>query len=404
MATVKVVLRKKENKDGTFPLALRITKERKTSFIHLGYNLNEKDWDGVAQRVKRSHPNATRLNNFISSKIADASNKSLEAEASNERATANSIRKSIKPKSSAMFFAQGNLYLEYLQGMGSYTAHETEKSRLRIFKEFLGDKDIAFPDITTTLLEKFYLHLKSKRNLSERTAMNYLRLIRVVFNRAIDAELVDRKYYPFSEGKVSIKLTRSSKVGSSKADVEKLKTAVLANPTHDHARNLWLLSFYFSGMRISDVLRLRWSNFYDGRLNYKMGKNQKPISLKVHANAQEILNKYEGQKTHPDDLVFPDLREISDFRDAFEVKRRISFVVTNLDKIMRNHVLKIAGIEGKMSMHIARHTFSTLGVKKGVPTPIMQELLGHSHLSTTEGYLGSFKDMTTDEMMDEIFD
>lgn len=404
MATVKVVLRKKENKDGTFPLALRITKERKTSFIHLGYNLDQKDWDSLTQRVRKSHPNSTRLNNFISSKIAEASNKSLEAEASDERATANSIRKSIKPKSSALFFAQGDIYLEFLKGLGSYTAHETEKSRLGIFKEFLGNKDIAFPDITMNLLERFYLHLKSKRKLSDRTAMNYLRLVRVIYNRAMDDGLVDRKYYPFGKGKISIKLTRSTKVGSSKTDVEKLKNAVLTNPTHDHARNLWLLSFYFSGMRISDVLRLRWSNFYDGRLNYKMGKNQKPISLKVHANAQEILGKYEDQKTRLDDLVFPDLKELDDLSDAFEVKRRISFVVTNLDKIMRNHVLKIAGIDGKMSMHIARHTFSTLGVKKGVPAPIMQNLLGHSHLSTTEGYLGSFKDMTTDEIMDDIFD
>lgn len=401
MATVKVVLRKKENKDGTFPLALRITKERKTSFIHLGYNLNEKDWDSVAQRVKRSHPNATRLNNFISIKIADASNKSLEAEASNDRATANSIRKSIKPKSDAMFFAQGNIYLEYLQGIGSYTAHETEKSRLRIFKEFLGDRDIAFPDITTSLLEKFYLHLKSERKLAERTAMNYLILIRTIYNRAINDGIADRKCYPFGEGKTPIKIPESTKVGGHKTDVEKLETIVLESSSHDHARNLWLFSFYFAGMRISDVLRLRWSDFYGDRLHYTMGKNGKTGSLKIPEKAHAILRKYECHKTHPDDLVFPDLKVLPTLNDPFEVKRRISFIVTNLDKIMRTQVRKIAKIDTKMSMHISRHTFATLAGDK-IPIQMLQKLYRHSDIKTTIGYQANFINKDTDDALDAV--
>ena len=79
-AAVKVVLRKKLNKGGTYPLALRITKDRKTSFIHLGQNLKEKDWDADLQRVRKSHPSSTRLNNFIIAKPADANNKALELE------------------------------------------------------------------------------------------------------------------------------------------------------------------------------------------------------------------------------------------------------------------------------------------------------------------------------------
>lgn len=80
MATIKVVLRAKNNKDGTRPLALRITKDRKTSFIHLGYSLFEKDWDATAQLVKKSHANSVHFNNFIATKVAEARDKSLEVE------------------------------------------------------------------------------------------------------------------------------------------------------------------------------------------------------------------------------------------------------------------------------------------------------------------------------------
>ncbi len=65
MATIKIVLRKKKNKDGTLPLALRITKDRRSTFIHLGYSVQEKDWDKVPQRVRRTHPNSARLNFLV---------------------------------------------------------------------------------------------------------------------------------------------------------------------------------------------------------------------------------------------------------------------------------------------------------------------------------------------------
>jgi integrase len=401
MATINVVLRKRENKDGTRPLTIRITKDRKSSTIHTGYSLNSEDWDETKQRVKKSHVNSARLNNLIASKVAEAREKSLEIEANNDRATASVISQSIKPKSSALFFAQSQVYLDFLKGRGSYTSHETEKSRLRIFKEFLNEKDISFSEITTSLLEKFYLHLRSKRNLAERTAMNYLILIRTIYNRAINDGLADRKYYPFGDGKTPIKLPDSTKIGSERSDVEKLEKVILENPSHDHARNLWLFSFYFAGMRISDVLRLRWSDFQGDRLHYTMGKNQKPGSFKIPEKAQAILGKYKSQKTGPDDLVFPDLKTLQNLDDPFEVKRRISFVVTNLDKIMRTQIRKIAGIDAKMSMHISRHTFATLAGDK-VPVQILQKMYRHSDIKTTIGYQANFINQDTDDALDAV--
>lgn len=401
MATIKVVLRAKYNKDGTRPLALRITKDRKPVFIHLGYSLDADDWDEDKQRVKKSHPNSVRLNNLIAAKLAEASDKSLDAETSKEHATASSIKHSIKPKSGALFFAQGQAYLDVLKGTGSYTSYVTESSRLEIFKAYLNVKDISFPDLTPSLLERFKVHLKSERNVSERTAMNYLLLIRTIYNRAIKDGVAERKYYPFGDGKISIKFPESTKVGSDKTDVQKLEDAVLDSPAHDHARNLWLFSFYFAGMRISDVLRLRWSDFYAGRLQYTMGKNNKPGSLKVPEKALAILAKYEGQKESQDDLVFPDLKTLPNLDDPFEVKRRISFVVTNLDKIMRNQVRKKAGITTKMSMHISRHTFATLAGDK-IPVQMLQKLYRHSDIKTTIGYQANFINQDADDALDAV--
>ena len=70
MATVKILLWKHDAKpDGSLPIAIRITKNRKPRYIFTGEYIFEKDWNDTEKRVKKSHPNSTRLNNLLLKKL-----------------------------------------------------------------------------------------------------------------------------------------------------------------------------------------------------------------------------------------------------------------------------------------------------------------------------------------------
>ncbi len=96
MASVKVILRSKANKKGEHPLALQIIKDRKSSIIHLGHHILEKDWDEVKQRVKKSHPNSGRLNAYIGKRLTEATEKLLELQSAGRDNSARTIRKVVK--------------------------------------------------------------------------------------------------------------------------------------------------------------------------------------------------------------------------------------------------------------------------------------------------------------------
>jgi len=51
MASVKIVLRKKLSKDGTYPLAIRVTKDRKTTYIYLGQQLIYLNHDWLSSQL-----------------------------------------------------------------------------------------------------------------------------------------------------------------------------------------------------------------------------------------------------------------------------------------------------------------------------------------------------------------
>jgi len=405
MASIKVLLWDKKNADGLYPIAIRITKDRKTSYMYVGHYIEKSQWDEKNKKVKKSHPNSARLNNLIAKKVSEANDKLLDLEVQKKDTTSNSIKKNIKSEGNALFIQQGNVYLDTLKQSGKYNRHTADKPRIERFREFLKandlGSDIAFSEITPTLINKFRGYLKN-RNISERTIVNYLIVIRTIFNQAIGANLVDSKHYPFGKGKIVIKTPDTIKIGLSEEEVKKLVDVELPEGSFEnHSRNLWLFSFYFAGMRVSDVFRIKWSDIQNDRLHYKMGKNSKGGSLKIPEKAISIIDQYREQKRSNDDFIFPDLKVVADENDAFILQRRIMNTTSRVDKFLRNIVAPKAMIDKKLTMHIARHTFGNLSGDK-IPLQMLQKLYRHSSITTTIGYQSNFIHKDADDALDAV--
>lgn len=405
MASVKVILRNKKNKDGTSSIALQIIKNRRASIVHIGHSIEDKYWDFENSKVKKSHPNSVRLNNLILKKLSDANDKLIELEVNKKDTTSRSIRKAIKTDGNSLFIQQGELYLDGLKKAGKYTRYTPDKSRIERFRDFLKmndlGNDIAFSEITPQLIKRFQAYLKSK-DISERTIVNYLIVIRTIFNQAIASNLVDQKYYPFGKGKVIIKTPDTIKIGLSIEEVGLLENVQFSeNSFENHCRNLWLFSFYFAGMRISDVFRIKWNDIQNGRLHYSMGKNDKGGSLKIPDKALAIIDQYIADKKTEDDFIFPELKSIEDLSDTFTIQRRIMNMTSRVDKTLRLKVAPKLKIKKPLTMHIARHTFGNISGEK-IPIQMLQKLYRHSSITTTIGYQANFIHKDADEALDAV--
>lgn len=400
MGSIKIVLRKKTNKEGQYPIAIRITQNRKSSFIHTGQYIDLKYWDASERCIKSSHPNSKRLNQLLLKKMAEANDKLFELESNEKRVTSFTVKRHIKKEyKNASFFKLAEKYIDNLQRSGKYTRISSEKPRIKHFKEFLKGQDIDFRDITEMTIRRFQAYLREIRKVSERTVVNHLVVIRTIFNLAIREDLVDRRYYPFGRGKVVIKFPETIKIGLELEEVQRLENLKLESKAQQHALNVWLFSFYFAGMRVSDTLRLKWSDLQNGRLFYSMGKNNKAGSLKVPEKAQRIINQYEPLKEGLDDPVFPELKGI-DFENNMAVQKRINHADKKFNKNLKE-VAKAAKIEKPLTMHIARHTFGNLS-GENIPLQMLQKLYRHTSITTTIGYQSNFAFKDADDALDSV--
>ncbi|MHA6280811.1 tyrosine-type recombinase/integrase [Salinimicrobium sp. CAU 1759] len=401
MATIKAVLRKKSNKNDLYPIAIRITKNRKSSFIFVGQYIEKQYWDEKKQRVKSSHPNSTKLNHLILTKLTSCNEKLLESEFSRKPQSLRKIKEAVVGAKDVNFKYVADIYLKNILARKKSNQYSTEKNRIEQFVNFCANKNIEFQEIDSFLLRRFETFLLYKKGRTKRTVANFMICIRTIYNLAISNNHADRNNYPFGKGRYQIKIPESQKVGLTVEEVKKLETVENLTPAQQHALNVWLLSFYFAGIRITDVIQLKWSDFRDDRLYYRMSKNGKLVSMKAPLKALILLTHYKGFKRENEELIFSELWG-TDLSDEITVRTRIKTVTRNFNRHLKNIALKI-GIEKALSMHMSRHSFGNISGDK-IPIQMLQKLYRHSSITTTMMYQANFLSKEADDALDKVVD
>jgi len=245
-------------------------------------------------------------------------------------------------------------------------------------------------------------YLIGTKGISERSVINHYIFIRSLFNKAISKNLVNPKYYPFGKGKVTIRFPESVKIGLDSDEIKAMEEYDLSeSPAKAHARDVFLFSFYLAGIRVSDVINIRWSDISHDRLSYKMGKNNKVVSLKIPEKALAILSKYRTKTTAHSDLIFPELKK-ADFSDSKDIHAKIRTATRKFNKHLKT-IGKDLGITKKITTHIARHSFGNIAGDKVSPQ-MLQKLYRHSSIMTTMGYQSNFIHTDTDEALESVLD
>lgn len=422
MATVDLYIWKRPAKDGKYPISVRITINRKPSYIMTGQKLDRlEQWDDKKQRVKNSHPNSIRLNNFLLSELAKANDKALEME-SKGHTSAKAVKTGLKPvEEKKVYFKDiANQFLEDQKALGNYDIFKSETSRLKRMYDFAKTDMLTFQDITPEFLHRFVIFLKQCKTprynentkvkpLSERTITNYLISVRTIYNRAIRAKVASRDDYPFgADGKVAIKLTGAAKIGLEEAEIKKIEGLDLSeySAIYHHARNIWLIEFYFAGMRVTDCLLLKWTDFQNDRLYYQMSKNGEHGSIKVPEKARPIFDYYrasENDAKNKHGLVFPFLQELESIDDRMELRRLIANTVNRLNKAMAKIMSMISSTK-KASQHKARHSFAQRAEEKEIHPKVLQKMYRHESILTTMIYQSNFSFKKADIAIDSVLD
>ena len=175
------------------------------------------------------------------------------------------------------------------------------------------------------------------------------------------------------------RIGRSLPQSLTESEVEALLAAPDVNDPLGHRDRTMLEVLYATGLRVSELINLKQSeiNLNQGVLRI-VGKSDRERLIPLGDEAQNWIREFmagprnEILLERQTDFLFPTRRGESMTRQAFwHIIKRYS---------------KAAEINSKMSPHTLRHAFATHLLNNGADLRVVQMLLGHSDLSTTQIY------------------
>lgn len=402
--------------NGTHPVLIRITANRKSSYLTTGYSVREENWDESNKRLverrskdfpdKKPLSNAKAINTDIELQVSKVIQAKQDISMTNQPQTSFIIKSKIDAKYTAAenFLEYGKVQTQLLKDRAKVRTAKNYTSVLKRISEFMDGKPLLFSDLTVSFLSQYEAFL-IKDGLMPNTVAYHFRTIRCILYKAMNETdpLFPQERNPFF--KIKIKKAKTKKEVLNQKDIEKLINAKLKLPEQkklDDVRNYYLFSYYNAGIRISDLIQLEVKNIIDNRLHYEMGKTGHFKSIKLRNESKLILKNYKRKGSKPDDFLFPILENDKEYSDPDVLRRQVESKAATINGELKK-LAKAIKLEKRLHFHSSRHSFTDLARKKGASIYDISKALAHQSIPATENYLKSFDEESLDKAMDSIF-
>lgn len=263
-----------------------------------------------------------------------------------------------------------------LKRLNRIRTSETYAATLSSFMKFREGQDILLYEVDSDTMMLYEAWLKGK-GICPNTISFYMRILRAVYNRAVEKELVEQKH-PFKH--VYTGIDKTVKRAVPLKAIKRIKELDLRLKPHlDYARDLFLFSFYTRGMSFIDLAYLKKSDLQNGFLTYRRRKTNQQLTVKWEKCMAEIVAKYNDCFTTQYLLPIitnPLVDERKQYRNA------IYRVNTALKEIAR-----MISLPMPLTMYCARHGWASIAKSKNIPLSVISEGMGHDSEETHESIL-----------------
>lgn len=369
------------NADGKALIQVEAYLNRQKKYFSTKVYVKPCQWDSKRRMVK-NHPNMDSLNQYLSDYVSNLERKELEMVQSGKLFSLRGLKDN----------SSNEDMISFTEFMHKEIAHSNLKestlknhlSTLQVLSSY--KRTVTFDDLTFNFLCDFEYYLlmhKYHRN----TIAKHMKHLKRYVNLAINKDLFELQRYPFR--KYKIKYMESKRGHLTPEELDQLESiSQRLRSTLRRALDMFLFSCY-TGLRFSDIVSITRENFHmiDDKLwlIYSSVKTdvsvRLPLFLLFDGKARVIYEEYirNNKKT------------------LFNVPLSSN---SNINKQLKR-ICIVAGIDKKVSFHVARHTNATLLLYNGANITTVQKLLGHKSVRTTEIY-SNIMDMTVVRDLENI--
>tara|TARA_Y100000590_G_scaffold81784_1_gene91056 strand:- start:23009 stop:23932 length:924 start_codon:yes stop_codon:yes gene_type:complete len=275
------------------------------------------------------------------------------------------------------------IYITAIKGYSNNTVESYRSDLEQLLNQILEDRVVAYSpegslwsEIDRESINRYMASLND-REYSPATISRKIASLRSFFGFLTDEKLIDKDP---SEGIHPPKRRRVLPTTLSVEDMEALLDKSQEKNTPEDLRNAAMLELmYATGMRVSELvdLNIQDINFEDSYV-LCVGKGSKERMVPIYPKALRIVSDYLN-------LARPQFAVSTEKHAMFLNLRGRRLTRQGFWLILKKTAIS-AGISKKLTPHSLRHSFASHLINRGAALRYVQELLGHSSISTTQIY------------------
>lgn len=388
MTTVKVKFRPSTVANRPGSIIYLVTRHRVVRQITSDCKVFPEEWDERQSKVVLAHKERTnailsvahRLSNDMEhlNEVIDRLNHTKT-----DFTTDDVVRCFYESDTNPSFFRFMEDVITHLKHLGRERTSETYTTALRSFMHFRNGEDVYLNEMDSELIMEYQAYLKS-RHVSLNTISFYNRILRAVYNRAVEKDLAVQRY-PFRH--VYTGVCKTVKRAIPLEAIRRIKELSLPpDSSLDFARNMFLFSFYTRGMSFVDMAYARKTDLKNGVLSYCRRKTGQRLYIRWEKCMQDIVGKYAENNT---EYLLPIIKRPGNERRQY--RNTLRLVNNNLKM-----VAIMAGIQINLTMYVSRHSWASIARSQNIPLSIISEGMGHDSETTTQIYLASLDNASID--------
>lgn len=370
MEKIRYELHAEETTGGMLAVMVKCTQYHHFIMIDTNQRIFPNEWDAECCMVI-GNPNSASINKYIRKVVYEL--ESFEFSSLNDNFNLNALLRGWFHKNARVDFY--SLMEAYISG---HTIKEgTIRNHIRLFELLHTHRQAcSVGDLTEDFVQDFYDFLlgcqTNGRAYKKSTIMKYMKILRVYYNYArklFGTKVPDGSFdffKPEREGGFMIKALSDN-------DIRVLENYSSLPAIKDSERLVLeqFLLMSYTGMRYSDFIHISNENIVSSKdgmwINYISQKTgvyvHLPISVLFSGKGERIIYKYSD-----------DLKRLFNIGDNTSWNKKI------------DRIVHMAGVNAHVTAHVARHTFASRLLNKGVPVTTIQKAIGHRNLNTTMMY------------------
>lgn len=377
------IKRTKLNSKGLTPINVQLKLDRQTLSFASGINIDPVLWNSQVQKAIGYTKLARDINRSLMSIHIDLENLYYKLAVKEDIVTITRIRNIFLGKDSLgeEYFLmdlfdkligqkQSLVKSKVIEAASADSYICTRRKIIDFLKSTYHSKDINLKKINHEFVTGFEVYLLSEGNCSHNTMIRHMRRLKQVTTSAYRNRYIDRD--PFADTVLSVK--KPEKQVLTEKELQRIIIQEFDNASLNKVRDMFLFCC-MTGLSYIDLKHLKHSDITDNIIIMNRSKTKNPCFIPLLPIPLVLIKKYKSKTEY----IFP--------------------VPTNKQMNDRlKPIGKTCSIRKILTMHMARRTFATLMITKGMPIESIAKILGHSDLKTTQIYAKILDQKILDEI------